>query len=133
MKYDDVLLSRVEELLDNDLGLAHNMVREINYWNGQLEWLDVWENDEDFFNCMYENNIMEAVRATCSGDYDYNDDYVRINAYGNVESLSQWELDYEVMENTRDIARAILENYENIDIHKEIEEIVEEYLEEEEE
>lgn len=133
MKYDDVLLNRVEELLDDNLEIAHNMVREINFWNGQLEWLDVWENDEDFFNCMYENNIMEAVRATCSGDYDYNDDYVRINAYGNVESLSQWELDYEVMENTRDIARAILENYENIDVHKEIEEIVEEYLEEEEE
>ena len=133
MKYDDILLSRVEELLDDNLEIAHNMVREINFWNGQLKWLDVWENDEDFFNCMYENKIMEAVRATCSGDYDYNDDYVRINAYGNLESLCQWELDCEVVESIRDIARAILENYENIDVNKEIEEIVEEYFEEEEE
>lgn len=133
MKYDDVLLNRVEELLDDNLEIAHNMVREINFWNGQLEWLDVWENNEDFFNCMYRNNIMEAIRATCFGNYDYNDDYVRMNAYGNVESLNQWELDCEVVESIRDIARAILENYENIDVNEEIVEIVEEYIEEEEE
>ena len=34
---------------------------------------------------------MEAIRATYYGDYNYNDEYVKFNGYGNIDSYSEYE------------------------------------------
>lgn len=46
------------------------IVRDINAYNGELEYL-TWEYfDDDFFSTFFYNNPMEAARATFFGDYD---------------------------------------------------------------
>ena len=61
----------------------HNIyVRENNFsYEGEIE-----RNDEDFFNLFFEGKPMEAVRAASYGHYNYADDWVWFNAYGNLES-----------------------------------------------
>ena len=50
------------------------------------------EDDDDFFDMMFGTNVLDAVRAVCYGDYNYQDDYVRFDAYGNLESANVYEI-----------------------------------------
>ena len=94
-----------------DYEQLETMVRLVNSWNGCLEDLDVWENDEEFFECVFSTRD-DLVRAIAYGDYRYMDQYVRLNAYGNVESLDGYERASELERNKEEIIDEWLELYE---------------------
>ena len=123
-KIREYLLNNEETLLD--------VVSELNSWNGCLENLDFWENDEEFFNTFF-NNPMEAIRATYYGNYNYNDEYVKFNGYGNIDSYSEYERIEEIKDSIDDIVDNLIECYYNIYINEELENLLLELLEEEEE
>ena len=110
-------IERIEKILMDDKELALDICKEVNGWNGELDKFDIWENDEEFFNINFNDRPMEAVRAVFYGNYKYNDDYVRFNAYGNIESLDQWELNKEVEIYIDEIIEAMIRNYSNINIY----------------
>ena len=120
-----------EYLLNNEETLLE-VVSELNSWNSCLENLDFWENDEEFFNTFFDNP-MEAIRATYYGNYNYNDDYVKFNGYGNIDSYSEYERIEEIKDNVDDIVENLVEYYYNIYINEELENLILELLEEEEE
>ena len=123
-KIREYLLNNEETLLD--------VVSELNSWNGCLENLEFWENDEEFFNTFF-NNPMEAIRATYYGDYNYNDDYVKFNGYGNIDSYSEYERIEEIKDSIDDIVDNLIEYYYDIYINEELENLILELLEEKEE
>ena len=86
------------------------MVQEVNSWNGELEYLDIWENDDEFFNTFFNSNPMEVARAVQFGDYNYNDEYVTFNGYGNLVSYT----DYQVKELLKDYEAEIIESYNEL-------------------
>jgi len=47
----------------------------------------IHSNDEYFFEEMFEK-ADEAVWAVCFGNYDYEDDYVVFNGYGNLDTFN---------------------------------------------
>jgi len=48
--------------------------------------------DEEFFDT-YFSNPMDAARATFFGKIEsWSDDYIKFNAYGNLESMSEYEV-----------------------------------------
>ena len=53
--------------------------------------MQYYVNNEYFFKEMFGDKVDEAVRAVCYGDYNYMDDYVRFNGYGNLDSCSEYE------------------------------------------
>jgi hypothetical protein len=108
------------------------VVREINGWDGSLDWLEAYENDEEFFE-MFFTNAFDAVRSAHYGNYNYSDDLVRFDGYGNLESFDKWEYEEELKDNIDDIIEKLLSIYYEIDINEELTELIEEYLEEEEE
>ena len=120
-----------EYLLNNEETLLE-VVSELNSWNGCLENLDFWENDEEFFNTFFDNP-MEAIRATYYGNYNYNDDYVKFNGYGNIDSYNEYKRIEEIKDNIDDIVDNLIECYYNIYINEELENLLLELLEEEEE
>ena len=120
-----------EYLLNNEETLLE-VVSELNSWNGCLENLDFWENDEEFFNTFFDNP-MDAIRATYYGNYNYNDDYVKFNGYGNIDSYSEYERIEEIKDNIDDIVENLVECYYNIYINEELENLILELLEEDEE
>ena len=123
---------KIREYLLNNEEILLDVVSELNSWNGCLENLDFFENDEDFFNTFFDNP-MEAIRATYYGNYNYNDDYVKFNGYGNIDSYSEYERIEEIKDNIDDIVDNLIECYYNIYINEELESLLLELLEEEEE
>ena len=56
----------------------------------------IYEFDDEFFD-MYFSSPMDAARATFFGKIEsWNDEYIRFNAYGNLESLSEYEAENEL-------------------------------------
>lgn len=52
--------------------------------------------DEEFFSMAF-SNPMEAARATFFGGIEsWSDEYIRFNAYGNLESLSEYQAESEI-------------------------------------
>ena len=52
--------------------------------------------DEEFFDMAF-SNPMEAARATFFGDIEnWSDEYIRFNGYGNLESVSAYDVDDEI-------------------------------------
>ena len=58
-----------------------------------LESVDYFPNDEDFFNTFYMNKPYQLVQAISYGNYKYSDKFVTFNGYGNLKSV--YEIPYE--------------------------------------
>lgn len=124
-KVTEYLLENVDEL--------RQIANEIHSYSGDLEHLQFWENDEEFFEMFFGHNPMEAVRASFYGDYRYADQYVRFDGYGNLESLEEYQIEDELKNNVDEIIDLMIENKGNIDLPDEVEELLEQMEENEEE
>lgn len=118
----------LEDNRDN-IELLKDLAREVISYDGSLDWLDVQEFDDEFFDTYFEGKPMEAARATHFGEVNWSDDYIRFNGYGNLETLSDYAYDKEIEESTDEIIENALRLIEdgNIDIdwileHNDIEE-----------
>lgn len=81
-------MTKIENLL--------TMVQEINAYNGSMENLDIFEMDM-FDEIMNGFEPMEIALKTYFGDFNPNDEYFRFNGYANLESLSEFELETELI------------------------------------
>lgn len=84
-----------------DLEIVKELVSECNSYDGSLEEYVYHVNDEEFFNIFFYNKPDEAVRAAFYGDYRYMDDYVQFNGYGNLVSVSEWQVEEELKKQRR--------------------------------
>ena len=50
----EMLLNEIKGLLLNDLDTLKDAVRELNSWNACLDYLDVYNNDDEFFDMFFE-------------------------------------------------------------------------------
>ena len=114
--------NEIREYLLNNEDVLLDVVSELNSWNGCLDNLDFWENDEEFFNTFFDNP-MEAIRATYYGNYNYNDDYVKFNGYGNIDSYSEYERIEEIKDKTEMTEESEYVKREFIDIKKKMNDI----------
>ena len=55
----------------------------------------IYENDDEELQYMF-SSISEALRAACYGNYNFTDPYVKFNAYGNLQSLSDMDVIHEI-------------------------------------
>ena len=104
------LLNNEETLLD--------VVNELNCWNGCLDYLDFWENDDEFFDT-YFDSPMEIIRAIHYGDYNYTDDYVKFSGYGILVSYTEDERYENFKENIDNIVECLMEYLDDIEIYDE--------------
>lgn len=95
-----------EKLTIDDL---KEMLLSINSYDNRLDNLDYQENSEDFFSTYYSNNPYEVARAVYYGDYNFNDEYVKINVYGNLESISEYKFDNLIEEYKEEIITEYLD------------------------
>ena len=127
------LLNEIKGLLLNDFNTLKDVVRELNSWNACLDYLEVYENDEEFFDMFFEGRPAEVARAIYYGDYNYNDEYVKFNAYENLESLSEYDYEELLKENIEEITENLIEYAEYISIDsEELENLLSQYFEVEE-
>lgn len=113
-KYESII-----EYLKNNVDTIKELVSECNSWDGSLEDYYYYENDEDFFQTFFYNKVEEAVRATYYGSYNYMDAYVRFNAYGNLDSCSEYQLEQDLEDGVEEIFDRWFELYSdnNVDTY----------------
>ena len=127
------LLNEIKGLLLNDLDTLKDVVRELNSWNTCLDYLDVYNNDEEFFNMFFEGKPAELARAIYYGDFNYNDEYIKFNGYGNLETFSEYEYEELLEENIEEITKNFIVYAEYISIdNEELDDLLFQYFEEEE-
>ena len=102
-------------LIDEEIGISEleGMVRECSSYDDSLEEYYYYENDEEFFTTRYGDDMMSAVRAVCFWQYNYTDDYVRVNGYGNLDSKSSYDYKSELMDNQEEIVERYAEMLED--------------------
>lgn len=119
----------VKEILENmETEQLFELVRDINRYDGSLDWLDYEENDEEFYEIFFREKPMELARAINYGEYNYTDDYIKFNAYGNLETVNEYELERELKDAIDDIAERVIELKDDIDFScysKELKEAIE--------
>jgi hypothetical protein len=53
----------------------------------------IYENDEEFFNMFYANDVFGAVQRAVYGEYNPMHDYVTLDGYANLQSIEKDRLD----------------------------------------
>ncbi len=129
----EMLLNEIKGLLLNDLDTLKDAVRELNSWNACLDYLDVYNNDDEFFDMFFEGKPAELARAIYYGDFNYNDEYIKFNGYGNLKTLSEYDYEEMLEENIEEITENLIEYAEYISIgNEELDDLLSQYFEVEE-
>ena len=127
------LLNEIKGLLLNDLSTLEDAVRELNSWNACLDYLDVYNNDDEFFDMFFEGKPAELARAIYYGDFNYNDEYIKFNGYGNLETFSKYDYEELLEENIEEITENLIEYAEYISIgNEELDDLLSQYFKVEE-
>jgi len=84
----DLIVNQINEMDRNELVSLNNAYCRAISSDGE-----VYENDEEFFNLFFEGKTFEAVRAAHFGNYNFADDYVRFNGYGNLETINYFSVE----------------------------------------
>ena len=133
--YEELLDNKKKEILEGIRNLSFeellNLAQDIESYNGALEGWRI--NDKEFFDCYFDGDTLGAVRAVCYGTYNYSDDYVKFDAYGNLESGNQWDVQEDILLEEDTILDEILENHHELDVPRSLMDLIEEYEELEEE
>ena len=80
-KRADLLKGYFEGLSDDEL---MNLWNEYCYASSHYDD-EIFYNDEDFFN-MFESEPLKIAQRVCHGDYNYTDEYITFNGYGNFKT-----------------------------------------------
>lgn len=118
---------KIKEYLQENEEVLMGIVNEINSYDGSLNWLDFYVNDDDFFENMFKTKN-DAVRAVCFGNYNYADDFVKFNGYGNLESYSEYQVIEEMKSYIDDIIDRLFELKNDININDDLKNLLEEGL-----
>lgn len=103
------LRTQLENLSDDDL---LRLFREANSWDGSFDFCDTYDID-DLAVTMEPVNLVAAI---IYGDVTNNVDDVRFNGYGNLETVTSWELYGECRDNIDELADWLEDNANNINL-----------------
>jgi len=91
------------------------MVQEVNSWDGSLEDFEYMEM-EQLDELLTDVEPTEVLRMAHFGNFNWADEMVTFNAYGNLESISYYEFQSELESNYDEIVDRYNELVENEEI-----------------
>lgn len=101
----------VERLNDyNDADLL-SICREACSYDGSFDFADVFDI-EDLCETM---SAYDVARSIIYGDVTSVNDMVRFDAYGNLESVCEWDLEKEARDQIDEIADWLMRNWREVD------------------
>ena len=107
-------IEKIKEFLLNNSEEIKNVIAEIYNWNGSLAGLEVFDNDEYFFNDIFYGSKYDLVEKIANGNYRIEDDLVRFDCYGDIESLNKREYEEELKENIDEIIEELIGCYDDL-------------------
>jgi hypothetical protein len=101
----------------NNTELLRQLVQEVNSWDGSLDSYEVYDFDDDFFDTYFAGKPEEAARATFFGKIQsWMDEYIRFNGYGNLESVSEYAYNQELLSGADEIIDSALAVADSINL-----------------
>ena len=98
------VVNRLNDYLDSDL---LNICREANSYDGSFDFADAYDL-EDICSCV---DAYEVARSIIYGNVESVNDMVRYNAYGNLESVCEWDLEKEARDQIDEIADWLMDDW----------------------
>ena len=97
--------------MDNKAIDLLGMVQEVNSYNGDLDYLEFYDMDS-FNDIMNGLDPDELARRIFHGDFNPNHEYFEFNGYGNLESLSEYDVEKELLDYEEEIRSTYKELFE---------------------
>ena len=130
----EILREKLDSYVGEDFDILRNMVYTCNSYDSGLEDYYYWNNDEEFYEIMFPDKDEVARAVYYASNYCYTDEYIRLNVYGNCETISEYEYEQLLIENKEEIIEEYIEGlFEDFDyfmqdicdneLRKEIEEL----------
>ena len=107
LKDDERKSEIIERLKDYNGKDLLSICREACSWDGSFDFADAYDI-EDLCSMM---SAYDVARSIIYGDVTNVNDMVRFNAYGNLENVSEWDLEEEARDNIDEIADWLMDNY----------------------
>ena len=119
--------NEIKNYLLNNMEITRDVVNELNCWDGCLEFLEVYYmEDLDYY--LEGHTPSEILNKMFYGDFNPNDSYFRFNAYGNLESFNEWDLEERYKMYIDEIIEALLNNIDYVGIYDDkLKEMIEAY------
>lgn len=103
----DYLMEKWDNL---DFYDKRSIVFSIVSYNVNLIDLGYFENNQEFFDMFYSDKPMKLASAICNGNYNINDEYVKIDDYGDLQSANKYEIEKEYEDYKEEIINLILKD-----------------------
>jgi hypothetical protein len=104
-KFIEAIIEEIGGFSDNDLKSLNNEYCEQRSIQDGM----IFDNDSEFFS-MYFSDPLDAVRATCYGNYTYSDKFIVFNGYANLETLDSLSAD-DLVDSIDAIAEDVADNF----------------------
>ena len=102
-------LKKEYEKSSDKIQFLTELIQEANNWDGSLDDYCYYENDKENLQMLFGDDLEELARAISYGEYYYRNEYIKLDAYGNLFSYSDYEMENELLENADEILEAYAE------------------------
>ena len=86
------------------------MLGAVNYETGELDYIEMEDDIDAFLEMNFENDVTGLYRALAFGNFNWNDEYITLDSYGNIKTMNEGEYRDEL----RHYEDEIIESYEEI-------------------
>lgn len=112
--YEERLNELQLRLYDYEDADLRSIYREANCWDSSFDFMDVFPMEEvgDYIDTSDAYNFMCRI---VYGSVNPSSDYLRVNAYGNLVSVDDYDIDSDCRHHIDELADWLLDNYEHVD------------------
>ena len=124
------MLSKMEKILRSDMHLTMDIVGQLNSLNGSFETYTLY-NMDDFNEIMEGYTPTELAERIFFGDFNINDDYFYFNGYGNLESITEYDMEGHFEMIIDEVVDSMIYNYNDLYIDNDnLNDLIGRYLDE---
>ena len=112
-------IEKIRDFINNkdNVNKVYDMIIDINGYNNSLDYLYYYRNNQEFFDTFFYYDTLELLRAVEEGEYNYRDEYVKINQFGGLISGNIYDIYDDYILYIDEIIEAIEYIFNNEDGH----------------
>ena len=105
---EEKIFDLLKEYTNGDYDILMGFVNEVNHYDGGLDDYYYWYNDSEFYDIMFADKEEVARAVYYASSYCFTDEYIRLNVYGNCETISEYEYKQLLKENEDEIIETFI-------------------------
>lgn len=105
----EILREKLGNYAGEDFDILKDMVYTCNSYDNSLEDYYYYNNDSEFYDIMFADKDEVARAVYYASNYCYTDEYIRLDVYGNCETISDYGYEQLLIENKEEIIEEYIE------------------------